>query len=400
MAKHVFLCLLAAFLTSIGTPASSKPKISLIVDNTMTIPGGTTPFALATFTYGEINDGKVVFATEDQKVWSTLVDGKRVQLLLDDTTPIPGTSGLTFAVSNGGWVQIVGDTVVVAGVDNNDNMDGYYSLPRTGGAFTDLFDQSDLGQPLGDPNFHVNTDANGVGQMIFTIANGSVSEVGLVPVAGGTATIMPPALQPYCCNYGSADLSGGTVALEVTNGVGSSSVQSVAEDGDATTYQILAQGDLPGFCKAYFSVLQPQSDGNTVVFRFINDTPGSVCPNNGDQGILALNGGQATILADINTPIPHGTGTFNADCSFRSLAARDGQLVFLGCDANQDDGIYAVPETGGTVKKLIARGDTIGNGLVVNDVAIGPEPISHGIIVILVYVFPQYYGLYAASLDR
>ena len=408
--KRVALCLLAVFaLISQQTPAPAKPKISLIVDSNTAEPGTSNNFSFGTFQYPEINSGQVVFVAADQTVWIAALDGSSLQLLLDNTTPIPKMKGSTFHESNGGWVQIVDGTVVVAGIDNSDNFVGYYSVPAGGGRITKLFDLNDAGvASLGNPDFHVNAGKNQVGELVMGSIPSSCGAVGFrMPVLGGKRVEIPPLPTcpqlppPWCCNIGQPDISGGEIANLSSNGIGEAALDTVKANGNAATVNMLAVSDLPGFCEQYFSIENPRIDRGTVVFRFNDNSPtDQSCPGDGAIGIAAINGVGTVILADTTTPVPGGSGTFNANCSFnQAMAARDGTVVFQGCGDDQQVGIYAVSEKGGRVEKILAPGDTIPAGIV-NTVSIGTEPISQGVVVMLVGVFPTYMGLYAAQLTR
>jgi hypothetical protein len=64
-------------------------------------------------------------------------------------------------------------------------------------------------------------------------------------------------------------------------------------------------------------------------------------------------------LADTNTPVPDGMGNFT---NFPRFTLSGNNVVFQGRDANQREGLYYVPATGGALTKIIAVGDGLGDG--------------------------------------
>ena len=93
----------------------------------------------------------------------------------------------------------------------------------------------------------------------------------------------------------------------------------------------------------------PALDGDKVAFIAVTGSLTSIWSVNADGS------GDFRRLADSDTIIPGGAGAkFNY---MKSLRLRNGNVVFLGFDANGlVDGIYTVPVTGGTVKSVVASG--------------------------------------------
>lgn len=118
----------------------------------------------------------------------------------------------------------------------------------------------------------------------------------------------------------------------------------------------------------------PQIGGSTVIFSALSQ-----------NGLYALysapvSGGALVDLADSNTPVPKGTGTFTtsvygAVSPFQAGGCAVGVVgptsaFFVGNDSAQNLGIYSVPLSGGKVEKL-ANYNTLIPG--------GPVPSSGGI---------------------
>lgn len=96
--------------------------------------------------------------------------------------------------------------------------------------------------------------------------------------------------------------------------------------------------------------------GTTVVMEGSNPT--STMPAT-QRGIYSapVGGGPLTRLADANTPIPNGTGTFGTAIQTLSDISTSGHIVvFYGRDDNgAQRGIYSVPISGGPVTRIVDR---------------------------------------------
>lgn len=95
----------------------------------------------------------------------------------------------------------------------------------------------------------------------------------------------------------------------------------------------------------------------------------------GQQGIYTNGGGSLNVVADTNTSIPDGTGTFSyftGDLSFDG-----GNVAFLGFDAFGQQGIYTT--IGGSLAKVIDFSDSL-DGKTISSLSFGPRGVSGNVI--------------------
>lgn len=111
--------------------------------------------------------------------------------------------------------------------------------------------------------------------------------------------------------------------------------------------------------------LTREPDNSTRTFRNVNrvaTTPsgeirfwgGVSNGDNSEDGVYRLEGGTRTAVANATTPIPDGTGTFDAP-SFSPISTsgfdRDGRFAFRGTGSDGQEGIYS--DRSGTLEKVI-----------------------------------------------
>lgn len=258
-----------------------------IADVSTPIPGGTGNFAI--FGQPSVSGGVAVFRGEDSGgrtgIYSKLVDDvSPVVVRYDRTTVVPGTGGASTFLnfSNPSF-----DAGAVA-----------FSASGTGGVigvFTD------------------------VGGTLQVVANNAT------PIPGGSGTFT---------NFGWATVRGGEVVFRG---------QAAGQDG---IYAWSA------------GVLRPVADRNTPVpggpGLFTSFGPGNSVPmiddgvvvfkgtgSNGERGVYRDDHGTLSVVADLDTPIPGGTGNFtDFDRNFFFAGnVRGGRIAFVGAGTDQL-GIY------------------------------------------------------------
>ena len=104
----------------------------------------------------------------------------------------------------------------------------------------------------------------------------------------------------------------------------------------------------------------PSTDGKYVVW---SEEAGDFSIWSADLGTLRL-----TRLADMSTPVPGGSGNFSAFTQIGggpyagfNIIVRNGTAVFTGTDS-AGEGLYSVPVTGGTIKRIVNYNVTMPNG--------------------------------------
>jgi hypothetical protein len=351
-------------------------------------------------------------------VWTAYPDGSQLTKVLDTNTPIPGWSG-TFQEFYGDSVQIFNQTVVLIGFDCGGCTSGVgvYTVWASGGTVRKLVDKN-TPVPGGAVNFgsfvtDFTTAPSGWSGIPFHQATGYVvfqnsQQVYAVPLfLGGNAndvagnwdsSYSPPS--PYCCIADSPSLNGGTVALRMGNVFGHASVQTVNRQGDPLSFRVIADrntatpGGPAGYVFDDFTLGQAVNDKG-IVFRGESNSPTA-----GDvvDGIYSYGSAGYAKLVDTNTPVPGGTGNFQSTNGFGRIAASNGVVVFQGLDAAGALGLYAVPEGGGTIVKVIAKGDPIGSGFTVDNVTMGKQAMSGSLLTFRVnYTNFQGAGMYSTT---
>jgi hypothetical protein len=96
---------------------------------------------------------------------------------------------------------------------------------------------------------------------------------------------------------------------------------------------------------------------------------------------VPLDGGPVTPIADTNTAVPGGTGTFTQFILNESVS---GSIVaFNGVDSRNARGVYTASTSGGPITKILAKGDTL-DGKTVNDVLISKFALDGSYLVMTV----------------
>jgi hypothetical protein len=352
---------------------------------TFFIPGGSagTP---------AVDGGNVVFVTQGE-LWTVNSNGGFLTKLADSNTPIPNGTGnfgdvFPFRINNG--------TVVFRG--NGIGQAGYYAIPAGGGALTTLANQ-DTAIPGGTGTFGPLIGSTGGSNNGFNLDNGNLvfqREVGgvyAVPVAGGPVTVVGDGSVFICevgygfggiGTYRTPDISGQTVAMLVTNVFGQGAIYTTPLSGltgvadpcaspalKATNATRVASVNTPvpedpqGRNFDAFAFSAPLIDEDTVVFSGAAFVPVSNYDLAGLYSFSPTNGLRK--LVDTNTPVPEGTGNFIAGGVFTGSIVSDyslskGMVVFRGTDATGKQGLYLVPANGGSITKIIAIGDPLGDG--------------------------------------
>lgn len=374
----------AVFLATMQTPASAL-TFNKIVDTNNQIPNTTEFFTFNNSDVPALSWPYVAFDTGNGSIWTRVLTGGGFKRVIDASTPIPQRTE-TFQQFYGDSVQILDNLVVVVGLPCGgcNSGVGIYTVPRVGGQVRKLVDTNDYlpGSttdkfsffPL-DFKVKVGTVAFQNRQNIFTVpaVGGPVA-----PVAGPQDSgFSPPS--PYCCIFSSPDLTGSKVVVRAGNVYGRNSIQTVARNGDPLSFRVIADGTThpPQTPAEYrfdnFEFGQPLID-STVVFRGASASPTRPMVIFG----IYSRGGGFRRLVDNRMLVPGGAGMFDGRYGFDQIVASDGLVVFRGLDEAGRLGLYAVPEIGGAVTKIIAVGDPIGRGFTVASVSIGREALSGG----------------------
>jgi hypothetical protein len=122
------------------------------------------------------------------------------------------------------------------------------------------------------------------------------------------------------------------------------------------TLSVVVDGNdpIPGGTGNFRGLYYPVLDQNNVAFVGTGDNPN-------DFGIYTALGGSLNVVADLTTPVPGGTGNFQGFLQGPSISGSE--VAFFALAEEPAWGIYAT--VGGSLKKVIAVGDTLDGDTVV-----------------------------------
>ncbi len=129
-----------------------------------------------------------------------------------------------------------------------------------------------------------------------------------------------------------------------------------------------------------FGDLQPLGGGDFVFAGF----------GSGQEGIYAYVDGSLTVIADLNTPVPGGTGNFVQIMEFS--VSSDGDIFFIGLGLSPQRGIYKF--SNGSLS-LIVNNETFANGFATFGDFRNPVPLGGGNVAFMGSVPAGEGGIYA-----
>lgn len=334
------------------------------------LPGGNAPLPA-------VDGGRVVFVDLDPDnravLWGAPAGGGAFTRLVDRAVPMPGGGGDTFAnVFN---LRLRNGTAAFVGFGNGEHS-GIFSVPAAGGAVVAAAHQ-DTPRPE-DPTktfgFQGFNQSFGLGYLgdgrIGFVAQGGVYAY---PVAGGgtprvvvhPGTSLSGHLNRTINGYNAPALSGGRAVFEASNGTLLSTFfdeRRFVSLADLGTPSPSAPGVFTFSFNGNFQ--NAQAEGDTVAFAASGGEGAATV--RGLYSLTGTRGAPVVRLVDTNSPVPGGTGNFTSFTvggSPEVVALSAGEVVFAGIDAANRVGLYSVPARGGAITKIVAAGDSLGNGL-------------------------------------
>jgi hypothetical protein len=399
-----------------GSTGAAAFQFRKIVDTDTPIPGGGGNFGFNNSSLPAVDRNWVVFSTGDMTLWRSTRIGTQLKKLVTANTFIPGwrdSAGerLKFSQFYGQFMQVFGDTLVVVALPcaGCNSGVGIFTRSVLGGAITKLVDKKDTHPafPGDDKHFGNFSEDFSVNSDLVVFQNrGSVFSV---PVAGGPVTAVardssknfsPPC--PYCPIFGSPSRKGPKVLLTAGNVFGHGSIQTVSRSGNNGSFAFVATHGMHaprtpanhGFNR--FEFWGPVIDQTLVFGGGSSVDANDIGPY--IKGIYAR-GENLVRLADSNMAVPGGTGNFNFTWggSKSPIVAGNGIVVFGAQDTDNKKGLYAVRQTGGRIRKIIAVGDPIG-GFTVEGLNIGKGAFDGSTLVFSVgYANFQGAGMYSTQ---
>jgi hypothetical protein len=262
--------------------------------------------------------------------------GEILKAIADTNTPVPSGSG-TFKSFNGGIDFDVRGAIAFAANDAAGNPGVYASAFPTGG--------------------------------IAMVANSST------PIPGGSGAFNNFS-SPSVSDYGVAFFASRTGSPPA--GVGLYLSRNGALKVLANT-----QTPVPNAGGTFSAFGAPALGGSSVAFHAIG--------TNGSQGIYLSDGGSVSVVADLTTPVPGGSGTFQVFFNDDPSIDENGNVAFCAGYNQTQYGIFA--RVNGTLKRIVTTEDTIG-GQQVSYTGTTTNQLSQGILAFYVVTGPGVFGNY------
>lgn len=343
-----------------GVYTSIAGELNVVADMNTSIPGGTTTFEVVGSP--SLDDGNVAFSGggllneyfyfEEQGIYTNI--GGKLNVVADTNTPVPGDIS-TFADSS--YSPSLDDgNVAFTGVGSNGDVNGVYTSI--------------------DGELDVVADAN-------------------TTVPGGKNTFERVRFP---------SLDDGNVAFEGES-FGESGFQYGIYTNIGGTLNVIADRNtpIPGGTGTFEYLNSPSLSDESVAFSggiFDQDTSGRNVPVG--RGIYTSTGGVLNVIADTSTPIPDGTGIFEA---FTTPSLDNGSVAFLGYEGLLDPdaleyeqrGIYTNLDS--VLVEVIAKGDIL-DGKTVDDLVFDSEGLSGNQIAFTAVFEDDSQGIYIATVPE
>ena len=351
------LTLLPTLLLFLSVVASdgwaSSFQLSRVADTSTPIPDGTGTFTHLDFRQPLLSGSNVAFLASGPGQYGIYLFERGVlRRVADLNTPIPGGSG-TF--TSFGPPALSGSSVAFRG--GGDGQEGIYLFNGTV-----LNRVADLNTPIPDGSRNFDFDFFGPPALsggIVAFSGGSVNGQEGIYLFNGTAlsrvadlnTRIPGGTGTFTAGTFTLGapplLSGGNVAFL---GTGSSGQQGIyLYEGGVLVRVADGNTPIPGANVNFVAFLSPALSGGNVAFLGTDLSRGHL-------GIYLSQSGVLRRVADVNTPIPGGSGNFRVtDLSYPALSG--GNVAFLAFGSSEQMGIYLFED--GVLRRVADRNTPI-----------------------------------------
>lgn len=397
----------------IGSAEAASFSFSKVIDTNTTIEGSNLKFSpnsndSPVFVGNALNNGNVAFVNIDDISRGvgiyTSINGSITQVA-DTNTAIPGGTGNFFAFNSPTFDN---GSVAFRGFGATFFPNGSIQLSQEGiysnlsGTLSVVADRN-TPIPSSTGNF-VSFDAdpsldNNV--VAFTTNNGNDSGVykqenGLLSVIANRSTVIPGTTsnfetldEPVISNRDILFFGSRGFQENFRSGIYVASNNSLNVIADDNT-------PIPGGIGNFNFFDAANLDNNSVVLKGGRTTlQGRV-----QEGIYLENGGSLSLIADLNTPIPDGTGNFSSFI-FTAPAIDDGNVAFIGYGSNSQAGLYTT--LGGSLSKVIDINDTLDgktfSPFSFTSATLGREGLSGNQLAFLAEFTDGSQGVYIATLN-
>jgi hypothetical protein len=368
----------AVLYAEVGS-AALKVSFTKIADSNTVVPGAPSSFyRFSSFFDPSIDDGTVVFRAVANVVTFFgiyISEDGALDVLADRSTPIPGGGG-TGKFTSLDIPSLSGSTVAFRGSSfrsASSSQAGNYTIE---GDLVSVVADKNTVAPGGISPFNsffgrasieggtvaFNGFTTGGVEGIYRRTNGLLDLVAdsTTPIPGGTGNFK------FLEGYAAGDEGKVAFIGTVTNRFREVEQQGVYASVE-NSLSVIADLNTPipegsGNFAKFDST--PSLDGDAVTFRGLGlDESGRFT----QVGLYKSLNGSLSMIVDRNTLIPEGTNTFT---SFRDFSTDDGSVVFRGSGADFNTGIFT--DFGGALETVIKRGDKL-DGATILSFVLGPE---------------------------
>jgi hypothetical protein len=391
---------IAAVLPLLAVAPAEAFTYTRVVDTFQFVPGGGgAKFILQG--PAAVGGGTVIFCDRSNAgkydVWAANINGAGKAKIIGEGRLMP--NGLGRFKQSCGLIDVVGGNLLLIGDDcaGCGHGKGIFRMPARGGAIVSLVDitlnfpgSQTKFTPDWGPGGDFGSDGRKVafynGQSIWAVplGGGQVNEVASLADTGRS----PP--DPYCCFFFAPTMLklADKVLLLGRNFFDGPALMTVNATGATNSFRFLVRWfvtRLPGTPPGYIVTrLFGPDTGTHYVFGADSGKTGSPAI----RGIYSKNPstGATVKLADQNTRVPGRADrlTMTFGPFDPPIAAEDGWMVFASDDTGGKTGIYAVPEGGGSIVKIIRTLEPLGNGYRVGALGFGRRHFDGNTVVFTV----------------
>ncbi|MBX9582836.1 MAG: hypothetical protein K2X87_21220 [Gemmataceae bacterium] len=390
--RRIALTTLALALAA-GTTPAGPIRIETVADTHTSVPGGTGDFRF--FTFPVIGPQVVFYGTGRMSTDRGIYAGGPGSLgvLYNTATPIPGGTGtftgLTVPAIAGGRVAFLGSG---AG-----GQQGVYT--DIGGSLVRVADLS-TPQPGGAGPFtrfgagEGPADTDGVDVVFGAAGAGGLAGLYRTTAGGGLAVVADtntpqPGGGGAFQGVSGAAIDGPDVAFFGSREVAPMTFRDgiYVESGGLLTVVADSDTPVPGGTGNFFAFGGPSVADGVVTFVGMDGRGGPL-------GIYTWEAGALSVLADTNTPVPGGVGTFSG---FGFEVSVDGRNVaFFGVDSAGTGGIYA--DLGGGLFEVLDTNTRIdGRRIVGASLGLSTDQLSGNRIAFYALLEDGTFGVYTAT---
>lgn len=404
MTKEKLALMLLPFLCFCSSLRSQEFAFVKVVDTATPIPGQEEPFFI--FGIPAMDDaGNIVFWGQGTAAGSggglyTLRAGDLITVA-DADVPIPGQPG-TFAHGFRAYGASIdeGNIAFYAFTQSSELGGGVYiwrdgtvhlvadiNTPVPGGVNTFNAIEDPIGSgpfsnpPMNGTSIAFRASADNPRQRgIYTCIDGQLQ------VVANLDTAIPQGSGRFTFLSGEITLDNDRVAFR---GEGQDMQRGIYSNMTGPISKIVDKNDpIPEGTGLFTSVGYPWFDHERILFTGDGAE--------GQQGIYVWENGALDYIADRNTPIPMGAGSF-VDFIFNwsPPSISRGNVAFRALGANDQEGLYLYMKSGDALLKVIDNNDTL-QGKRIKTFTMGSECLSGSALIFLVRFTDDSYGIYMA----